>query len=69
MQMVALVELRLDVAGLGRVDHHLVEVDDAVELAAAADEVVDGETDLLFVGACNSPRRARRRKRRRMVSA
>ena len=35
VQMVALVEFRLDVAGLCRVDHHLIEVDDAVELAAS----------------------------------
>ena len=49
VQMVALVELGLDVAGLRRIDHDLVEVDDAVELAAVADEFVDGEPDLLLL--------------------
>ena len=31
VQVIALVEFLLDVAGLCRVDHHLVEVDDGVE--------------------------------------
>ena len=47
--MVALVELGLDVAGLRRIDHGLVEVDDAVELAAVADELVDGQPDRLLL--------------------
>src|SRR5207249_2678293 len=47
--MVALVELRQAVAGLLRIDHHLVEIDDAVE-GAAADEVVQGQAQLLLGG-------------------
>src|SRR6187431_1559103 len=50
MQMVALVELRPDVAWLSGVDHGLVEIDDAVELAAVADELVDRHADGFLLG-------------------
>jgi hypothetical protein len=48
MKVIALVEFRQGVAGLLQIDDDLVEVDDAVK-GAAPDEVVQRETDLLFV--------------------
>ncbi len=61
MEMIALVEFRQGVAGLLGIDDDLVEVDDPVK-GAAADDVVQRETDLLFVGrAVAFERRSRER--------
>ena len=49
VQIVAAVVFGLDVAGPRRIARQRVEVDDAVELAARADPVVDRRADLLLV--------------------
>ena len=68
VQVIALVECSLDMARLVWIDHDLVKIDDAVELAAAADEFVDSEADLFLFGGVISSRRENRRKRRQTAS-
>ena len=50
MQVVAAVVFGLDVAGSRWIARERVEIDDAIELTARADPVVDCHADLLLIG-------------------
>jgi len=49
--VIAFVVSRYDVGRTFWVFHHLIEVDDAIKRAAAANPGVEGHAHLLFVGA------------------